>query len=106
MKNAHPNAPPEEPIKQGVEATLPAEQATLQAQQAEQPASEAPLESNAVVGEVLDIEADELNVRIRINPAVFYLHEAFKARAEEVKEMKKESSKLDEKARRESYESG
>jgi hypothetical protein len=42
MKNAHPNAPPEELIKQGVEAaqpaTLPAEQA---AQPAEQPASEA-----------------------------------------------------------------
>ena len=41
MKNAHPNAPPEELIKQGVEAAQPAQPAALPAEQAEQPASEA-----------------------------------------------------------------
>ena len=45
MKNAHPNAPPEELIKQGVEVAQPAQPATLPAEQAaqpaEQPASEA-----------------------------------------------------------------
>jgi hypothetical protein len=56
MKNAHLNAPPEELIKQGVEAAQPA-------QPAEQPASEASLESKAVEpGEVLEIESDTIPV--------------------------------------------
>jgi hypothetical protein len=73
MKQAHPNAPPEEPIRQGFEATPPAKQA-------EQPASEASLESKAVeLGEVLEIEADAVPVRLRMDPVVFYLYEIFKA---------------------------
>jgi hypothetical protein len=64
---AHPNAPPEEPIKQGVEAAQPAQPAALPAEQAalraEQPASEASLESKAVEpGEVLEIESDTIPV--------------------------------------------
>jgi hypothetical protein len=72
VKSAGHRYPPVELIKQGVEATPP--------QQAEQPVSEALLESKAVeIGEVLEVEADELNIRLRINPNIFYLYEIFKA---------------------------
>jgi hypothetical protein len=80
MKNAHPDAPVKELIKQGTGPAQPAQPAALPAEQAEQPAGEALLESKGVeIGEVLEIEADEMNVRLRINPAVFYLYEIFKA---------------------------
>jgi hypothetical protein len=73
VKSAGHRYPPVELIKQGVEATQPAEQV-------EQPINEALLESKGVeIGEVLEVEADELNIRLRINPAIFYLYEIFKA---------------------------
>jgi hypothetical protein len=80
MRMTHPDAPPEEPIKQGVEAAQPVQPATLPAERAGQPAGEASLESKAVeLGEVLDIEADAVQVRLRMDPVVFYLYEIFKA---------------------------
>jgi hypothetical protein len=76
MKNAHPDAPVKELIKQGTGPAQPAQPA----EQAEQPGGEALLESKAVeLGEVLEIEADTIPIRLRINPAVFYLYEIFKA---------------------------